>query len=147
MGYLNNLFEYTLMFFIRERSAVFLLISQNDGAIPRERLVFKRWLPVSLAVYLAVRSITGRFLCSTKHHLPKEGHLHVSQILISLVPCFSRLIWLISAVCEVKLTDRNNLKIFSVVFISVISQKTAIFFSKTWLYSIWDTPIPLYTEF
>lgn len=36
-----KLLEYTLMFCIREKSAVFLLISQGGGAFSRERLVFK----------------------------------------------------------------------------------------------------------
>lgn len=36
-----KLLEYTLMFCIREKSAVFLLISQGGGAFSRERLIFK----------------------------------------------------------------------------------------------------------
>lgn len=57
MRFLNNLLEYTLMFCIRERSVVSLLISQNGGAFPRERLIFK-----SLVVHLTVRSIARGFL-------------------------------------------------------------------------------------
>lgn len=138
-----KLLEYTVMFCIRERSAVFLLISQTGGAFPRKRLIFKSWLLFRLQFIWQCSPLQADFCLQYETPSSKSWTFTCISRIYFLVSCLPRQLWLISAVCQVKFTDRNYLKFFTVVFISVFSWKTAIFFSNTCLWSFWNTPLPL----